>query len=326
MSTTVRVYKSTDTGAPTLSGTVNDLVNLLDKCLVQGYGTQAGAGWVKAFTGTNRAVFRQGGGNQFYLDVDDSASGTGVAREALARGYEVMTAVGVGTMEFPTVAQLAGAVVIWKSVAASAVTRTWVVVADDRTVYLFVRPDSGNPTLWVGFAFGDIYSVQTGDAYRTMIIGRVSQNNTSFVATENLYRHVAALSTGTVQNTIAGHYLARSYHGLGVAQAFGKAGDAGKSTTTFGVSGGFVSYPNGPDGGLLLSPIFVFDGAGQFNMNYRGELRGLWHFLHPGSAVANLDTFSGVGALAGKTFLVLKDFVQTNGIALIETSSSWRTN
>jgi hypothetical protein len=37
---TIHVFKSTDTGAPTLSGTAGDLVNLLDKLLVDGYNSK----------------------------------------------------------------------------------------------------------------------------------------------------------------------------------------------------------------------------------------------------------------------------------------------
>lgn len=37
---TIHVFKSTDTGAPTLSGTAGDFVNLLDKLLVDGYNSQ----------------------------------------------------------------------------------------------------------------------------------------------------------------------------------------------------------------------------------------------------------------------------------------------
>ena len=39
MPNTVQVFQSTDTGAPTLSGTVGALISVLDGCLVNGYGT-----------------------------------------------------------------------------------------------------------------------------------------------------------------------------------------------------------------------------------------------------------------------------------------------
>jgi hypothetical protein len=39
MSTSVKVFQSTDTGAPTLSGTAGSLITLLDACLINGYGS-----------------------------------------------------------------------------------------------------------------------------------------------------------------------------------------------------------------------------------------------------------------------------------------------
>ena len=43
--TTTRVYKSTDTSAPVLVGGVSSLINLLDKCLVTGYGSKTAKRW-----------------------------------------------------------------------------------------------------------------------------------------------------------------------------------------------------------------------------------------------------------------------------------------
>src|SRR4051812_21450587 len=173
----VTVYRSTDPSAPVLDGLAGSLVNLLDKCLVAGYGAKAAAGWTKPFTGTNTAVFRQGGGNSFYLDVADNGPGVATTQEARLRGYEAMTAVATGTGPFPTVALAANGLFIRKSAAAAATARVWTLIADDRTFYLFIQ--SGDVAgQWWGFNFGDFYSYVTGtDNYRTMIIGRATENN-----------------------------------------------------------------------------------------------------------------------------------------------------
>lgn len=107
---TMRVYRSSDASAPALRGnTPGDLINVLDKCLVTGYGSLAGAGWTKPFTGTNLAVFRQGAGsNGMYLRVDDTSSAAG-SRSARVVGYEVMSDVNNGTPQsFPTAVQYSG--------------------------------------------------------------------------------------------------------------------------------------------------------------------------------------------------------------------------
>ena len=85
---TTRLYRSTDSSAPTLSGTVGDLVNLLDKCLVTGYGSQVAAGWTKPFTSTNSADFRGSAGLQYYIEVNDNGpNGTSLGKEARIRGW-----------------------------------------------------------------------------------------------------------------------------------------------------------------------------------------------------------------------------------------------
>src|SRR5690348_12633571 len=126
------VYSSSDTGAPVLTGQAGSLIAVLDACLVNGYGTQTAAGWTKAFSGTNKADYRMAGGNQFYLDVDDSAAQTAAGKEANVRGYEAMTALATGTNAFPTTTQFAApGQVIRKSATADATSRGWILVADD---------------------------------------------------------------------------------------------------------------------------------------------------------------------------------------------------
>ncbi|MGE3907973.1 MAG: hypothetical protein AB7K36_01385, partial [Chloroflexota bacterium] len=56
--TTTRIYRSTDSGAPVLTGQAGSLLNLLDKCLVDGYGSKAAAGWSRPYTGTNKTAYR----------------------------------------------------------------------------------------------------------------------------------------------------------------------------------------------------------------------------------------------------------------------------
>ena len=86
--TTVNIYRSTDASAPTLEGVNGSLVALLDACLVNGYGSQSAAGWTIAYTTTNKRVYRNSttDGTGFYLNVDDSGSGSGGAQEAAYDG------------------------------------------------------------------------------------------------------------------------------------------------------------------------------------------------------------------------------------------------
>lgn len=310
----VTVYRSTDSSAPTLSGTVGDLINLLDKCLVTGYGSKSAAGWTKPYTGTNAAVFRQGGGNQFYLDVNDNAPAT--AKEARVRGYETMSAVSTGTGLFPTVAQVTNGLTIRKSTTADATTRSWILIADDRTFYLgILAADSAN-VYWL-FSFGDFYSTLSGDSYRTLIMGRQLDNS----GNDDAVMTMSSSPTGTQ----TGHYIARNSIGTGTSIAFGKVGEyiLGGNSTTFS---GTLPYPNPTDGGLYLSPIRIVDTGSSPANAMRGFMRGLYQPLHAISAFTDRDTFSGTGPYAGKTFIVLKAAgFFSSGVYIIETSD-WDAN
>lgn len=318
------IYRSTDGSAPTLSGTVGDLVNLLDKCLVAGYGSQSAAGWTKPLTGTNKAAFKQGGGNQFYLRVQDDAPGAGGAKEARLRGYETMSDVDTGTGLFPTVAQMANGVFARKSTSADGTTRPWIVVADDRTVYVFVQTgDSAN--VYFTFAFGDFYSLVTGDGYRTFIVGRSSENSIS--TNLDCLGDIRGLKGDGASPAT---YVARNYLGVSTAITIQKHGDTWPQGGTGG-SGlyGTIPFPNPTDGGIYLSPVWLSDITTSPAFHLRGKMRGMWHFLHAAGSLSDGDTFSGVGDLSGKTFLAIYQVYcpgNLPGTFIVETSNTLDTN
>lgn len=224
-----------------------------------------------------------------------------------------MSALGVGTGDFPTTVQLAAGIIIRKSATADATTRTYLLMADDRTFYLFVlTADTANN--YYSFGYGDFLSQIIGDSFRTMIIGRATENSAlNSVETIDDFTTVIAVATG--------HYLPRAYTGLGTAIQFGKHGDGVKGNATLMV--GSVEFPNAPDGGIFSSPIWITEGT---TGRIRGRIRGLWHFLHPFASVTDGDVFTGTGSLAGKSFLIVKGIGTTNALGLIETSDTWENN
>lgn len=324
---TVRVYKSTDASAPAkISGVAGSLVTVLDACLVNGYGALAAAGWTIAFTAANRRVYRMTtvGATGFYLDVNDAApGGVTLGREAFCRGYVAASGLSAGTEPFPTVAQQANGIVIRKKPTpdSTATDSPWVVVADNKTVYVFV--DTTDFPGYTGFMFGDFYSFATGDAYRCAIIGRAGSGTGSNVevaaATEDRLSNLVGLAAAAT-----GHYAARVWHGgVAGAVAVGKHGDAAHSAATLA---GLLNYPNPKDNQTYLAQLKVHDVVGSLATS-RGRLRGFWHFLHPvASPVNDGDTPAGQGALAGKTFLVLKPNAQADGLFVMETSDTWETS
>lgn len=303
---TVRVYYSTDAGAPVLSGTAGALIGVLDACLVNGYGSKAGAGWTKAFSGTNKAAYKQPvGSNGFYFRADDT--GTTVARIV---GYEAMTGIDTGSAAFPTEVQFAGGLYVAKSSAGDATARPWELVTNGNICYVHVN-QAAHVTSDTGvlIAFGDFMSYKSGDAYGTVLIA--AHANSVGTSPSAAGSQICIAST-TVLN---GHYVARSHTQLGSSVQVGKHTDVCKSNTVanMGISG--LTYPNPSDGGLYLAPVWLNEVS-----TVRGMLPGLWSPLHA-KPLGNLDIFSGSGSLVDKSFLALNVF--NAGQIVFETSDTW---
>jgi len=305
---TVQVYKSSDAGAPSLNNTAGSLIALLDACLVNGYGAKTAAGWTKEYVGTNLAAFKQGvGSNGRYLRVNDA--NTDFAR---LTGYETMTAISTGTGLFPTAVQLSGGEYVYKFYTGTSGVRDWVVVADEKMVYVwnvtYLDLPTSYPSAW---CFGDIPSYKSGDVYNTLLMALGNPGPTSqypLFSTES--SSITSLSTDK--------YIARKYDQLGAAINVGTHYNYAISTNPIG-SGG-LPYPHGPDGGMYMSQVWVHE----YNSGtpaIRGVLPGFWAPLH-NKPFAQGDTWSGSGDLAGRTFIGLRVGSDQGCIAL-ETSDTW---
>ena len=179
---TVRYYRHDDAGAPVLSGTVGSLTALLRAVLVGtagiAYGSKPSAGWSESFIGSaaNIAAFRNNtvdGASGAFFRVHDNAPGTGGAREATVQGFATMTDVNTGT-EGNT------PIYVRKSATLTSAARPWLVIADGKTVYLYLGATGdassyrGRDTAFVGF--GD-YWTMAGTNYRYFCLGRSNQNS-----------------------------------------------------------------------------------------------------------------------------------------------------
>ncbi|KAJ3472683.1 hypothetical protein NLI96_g13288 [Meripilus lineatus] len=328
----VTLYRSTDASAPSLNGNSGSLISVLDACLVNGYGSQPAAGWTKAYSGTNQADYKQGtGSNGYYLDVNDNAPTT--SQEARMRGYEVMTALGTGTNAFPTASQSTFGVICRKSTATGTTARTWYLIADATCFYLFVETgDNTSPIAPMCFAFGDFFSLKASDTYGTMIIGR-NVENANYVWQETF--GALMFSQGIMgTNTTPAHYIDRHWTGVGGAIGFNKCssyfahGSQNNNPVVMGSQYSLLPYPNGPDGGLELAPVYIVHGG-----FLRGYLKGIWCPCH-NQPLSEGDTVTGTGNMSGKTFLALNHYstvtIAGNSMAgtgqgqvLIETSNTW---
>lgn len=306
---TARIYYSTDGSAPTLNNAAGSLITLLDAILVNGYGAKSALGWTKTYSGTNQAAYTQGtGSNGFKLAVDDTTTGY-----ATVRGYEAMSAVTTGTSPFPTVAQQALASYCWHK-SDSATTRPWVAWGDER--FLGIAIDTTgivNSTGMICYQFGDLISEAVSDPYCTFMRGSIS-------ATVSAANGSSGWTKSSPNGTSSGGYIARLQSGSGAALPCGISGDMYKGgTANFGGSGSDkLTYPNPRNGGAYLAPIFVHSSADMI-----GRIPGTWEICH-NKPFAHLDTFDGVGAYAGKSFVAVNvNSSSTAGQIAVETSNTW---
>lgn len=158
-STGFQILRSSDAGAPTLSGTAGSLISVLDALLDIG---GSDAYWAKAFTGTNKAVYRAANGDRYYFRVDDSN-----AQYADIRGFATMSDVDTGTGQFPNSTQQTNYSII-KSAAANSTARTYLGVATDRFCLLLVNGG------WTGsgqelYCFGEIIKANAADSGASVV-------------------------------------------------------------------------------------------------------------------------------------------------------------
>jgi len=320
----VTVYKSNDASAPALTGAAGSLCTVLDAVLVNGYGAKAAAGWAIPFTGTNLRIYRApSGAMRGFMRVDDAASRAAPFAngcEARISGSEGATAISTRTGVYPPTTN---GIILRKSISADSTARPWIVVADARTMYMFVQSgDYGNG--WASFMFGEYFSLKpTSDGFNSLIAGSITEQLIATPTPLALNENLPKLSTAII--TTAGHFTPRSWNGefgpITTNMGIGKHGHGTHSN--IGLVG-LIPYPNPLDSAIYISQCWLHEPMTLGII--RGRLRGFWHLLHPASSLVNGDTWSGAGALAGKTFLAISPVPDGLGSFVMETSDTWETN
>lgn len=331
----VRVYSSIDAGAPALRGnTPGDLINLLKKCLVDGYGSKVGAGWTQAFVnGANTiAAFKQGAGsNGMYLRVDDTqllaAQGYRAARVV---GYETMSDINTGLpSSFPSNVQLAGGLYWFTLYSNSGAwtardqARPWVVIADEAFFVLYLKnsptDDSGNS---IGgyreyYFFGDYISYKSGDSYNTVISGQTTSSGANATSSQP---NPFYSSRSTMVSASDNFFSARDLAAANSSASYGHHIDYAKNGGPgWGGETGAIAYPNPADGAAYLSRIWVHQPGNSPIL--RGHLPGHWSFCHKVTGVDTGDTFNGQGELAGRVLTLVR---LADRVIAVDTTDTWR--
>jgi hypothetical protein len=310
-----RTYKSTDVGAPALTGQIDSLNNLLKALLVTGIGAAIASPWAVAFedAASHTVVFRPPQGPRHYLQVNDSGNTPAGAAEATMRGFGAMTGFNTGTDPFPTVAQQASGLYVRKSNTLNNVSRAWRAYVDEKTLYLFI--DCGDVAgTWDFYAFGAFLDWVPTGAWGSMILGRYagfSQNHSNAVQS---YANI--VSSGASPGRV---YGPRDYSQNGTATEYTGIYDAAAvNNTAAGVPGAFGQpYPYPVDNGIIIMPSRLALGGLPV-----GRLRGLWLPGHAKPLVQD-DTFNATEGTLTRGF-VAQNFLAT-GQLFIETSNTWDT-
>ncbi|MBU6231534.1 hypothetical protein KGP36_02600 [Patescibacteria group bacterium] len=302
-------YFSTDASAPSLTQADGSLLTVLDAILVNGYGTKPSAGWTKAFTnGTDISVYQAPSGVRHYMQVVDNQIAS-TYQYADCIGFTSMSAYNAGTGQFGATGSG------FPKGAYGPVS--WIAFADSRTLIFFCQGNGSISNSWCGCYFGEIYSVQTNDSFRSLV-----KAYTRTGGVENLGAISASIATPTPSAS-----MPAGYTGVGSQVNVSATGDNAKSGGAT-VLKGIVPFPNPEEGGLYLSPVWIADPTTSPTNNIRGRMRGFWHTLHPNTSINHLQTFTGIGDLAGRSFIAIKPTgdVSASGTFMIEISATLETN
>lgn len=316
--TTTRIYKSTDSGAPIVTGQVGSWSSCVQTCLIGtagiAYGSKPSAGWSAPYSGTNKIALRNSvaaGGSGMYCRIDDNGPGAGGAREAFMTTYATMSDVDTGTGITPTAAQIAGGAVSRKSATADSTVRKWVIVADELTWYGLLESNVASATERMIVGGGQFESFVPGDASPYFCLGGISVNST--------FGSNALISTTSLATPGAnsGLWLGQGYSGSGSAirasvVAVGPTGLSGSYT--------MMSDPAAGSNERFFVPVMIAsEGA------IRGRLRGLYLALNNLSAVTNFSHVAGATGLPVGSLLTLGGVASggIDGKIAIESALEW---
>lgn len=274
---------------------------------------RAPLGWQKVFSSTNKAIYGRTDpqATAMLLRIDDT--GTGVASTTYARAVMCESATDVDTMTgvSPTTAQLSGGWSVSKGESSTA-AKKWLIVGDERTVYVFTdgasyRWNSNNGL--VPFVFGDINSYRSGgDAYGCIIGGGYNASDLCY-----LFHHGVGSGASVVAR--ANNQITPSLW----VDIIGRSRGGGL------LGGDGPTYPSAVDGGAAIERtvhVHETDSAGAV----RGEYRGLAHpFANMSSVMQSLHGKLLTNAIGSSdSYLWVAHTNQgSDGLVLFNLTSPW---
>lgn len=306
----INIYKWSDVDAPSLSRIRGSLINVLDACLVNGYGTKASSGWTKEYAETNMAIYRMPEGSRCYLYVNDNM--VSYYNNAEVNGYATINtsavtiedAITSGTEQFSNHSRP-----YWWKNNNTDTPGGWEVYATDKCFYLIggYATTEGTSTWYdhrnLSF-FGDYNCTSSGFPYNTMIS---HATNTSTYYFDD-YNHMVQ---GQQFNS-SGKYCRRGWNHIDQPTTIEMKSPIGAATWVG--SHAEFDYPDKLTGACHIDRIKLIQ-----DKTFMGYMPGLYSMLHS-TTFTYPFTFEGSGAFSGKTF----DLTRIYGATLVfQTNGDW---
>ena len=281
----------------------------------------ASAGWEKAFSGTDKAVYRSTDvtGSRFYLRVDDSNG-----LYARVRGYETMSDIDTGTGLFPLDAQIATGGGYWHKASASNATAIPYLLSADAKLLLQAMclgvAVNARLIATAAYGFGEGVALNpAGDAFAAVL---------SATGSSPAGLPYGALSgASSDSNTNGAASFARGWQGLGSAVYARPVPEGGSGTLLSGADTTLGIAPGRVDGAIRMARMMLKDQAAN---DLRCVVPGC-HFVPQVLDSALFPTpfalTEGAGALAGRKIAAVPVGTSTsarNGTAFVDVTGPWR--
>jgi len=280
------LYTSKDANAPVLNGTSGSLINVLTKCLVDGYGAKQPAGWTKEFENAEKtiAAFRNNAlsGTGMFLRLDEK---TAAANNVYVQCYEMMVNDTEGFGPF-----LNTPLSIKKSGSIGTSLRGWAIAATDKFFYLMIWYDVADPLV-----------------VSPTVQGSLSLFGDYHVMVQHSYNSIAAHGYGDWDN-LFGLFYQRDIGSPGNQMVMASRNINGEVSTPTGLllaTIGFGpqvpfepsqhTYNNGPDYNgvhLFIARPFITEGSTQV---IRGVLPGFFNHCHNYNSFSNFQEVTNDG-------------------------------
>ena len=213
-------------------------------------------GWVKAFSGTNKAIYQRTdiSATTNLLRVDNNLTSPGSTTANYVCMLETATDIDTYTRKVP----VSDSHCLWSNSANDATAKTWAIVGDSKRIFVLTRNGSATNNTHHTYFFGDPDFLKPSDSYGCLMINHNGVNMTT--TGSGLFNNNATL-TGLSSYTATTSIFSRNYSGsISPAPAYIK-----NLIVTFS-----TSYPSAvSEPTILLGPYYLtdFDGV-RAKLNY----------------------------------------------------------